>query len=91
MRKRRLHRVAEYLKTVDFYHDTFDLEDDIEQVLAEYGICDAFTDKELGQLQKDLRPLAERNEFNEALRYAANTETVGGIRMVNILNQSPEI
>jgi hypothetical protein len=86
MRKMKLYNLIKHLKSVDFYHDTFDLEDKgIEGVLAEYGICDEFTDEELQELKIDLYEMAERNEFREAVRFAENTECVEGMQMVEVV------
>ena len=85
MRKMKLHRLVEYLKSVEFYHDTVDLEDEgVRKVLGEYGIHDEWTTAELQELNKELYGLAEKNEFREAMKFAANAEVVEGMRMVEI-------
>ena len=85
MRRMKLFNLVEYLKSVDFYHDTFELEEKgLREILSEYGINDEFTEEELKELRKDLYELAEKNEFGEAMILAANTETVGGMRMVEV-------
>ena len=84
MRRMKLYRLVEYLKSVGFHHDTFDLEEGAEKVLAEYEIYEHFSDEELQELRKDLYGLAEQNEFSEAMRLAANTDVIEGMRMVEI-------
>jgi len=71
----RLFRLVEYLKSVDFYHDTFDLEEQgIQKVLSEYGINDELAEEELQELRKDLHDMAEQNEFREAIVLATAME-----------------
>jgi hypothetical protein len=81
MRSIKLFNLIKYLKSVDFYHDRCDLEEEgIEKILAEYGICDDFTAEELAELQKDVYEMAEKNEFREAVRLA-NMESDGMIEV----------
>lgn len=71
MRNVKLNRIVEYLKSVEFYHDTFDLSElGVEKVMAEYGICEEFSDSEVSELSNELEKLAEQNEFREAARLA---------------------
>jgi len=75
MRKMKVHKIVEYLKLVDFYHDTFDIEDlGIEDVLMAYGGFGWLTDEELSVLKNELYRLAERNEFKEAASLANHTD-----------------
>lgn len=68
-------RLVEYLKSVGFYHDTFDLEDEgVRGILSEYGVHDDFSEAELEELRKDLYEIAEQNEFREAATLTANPE-----------------
>ncbi len=79
MRNMKLFNLIKHLKSTDFYHDTFDLEDEgVMGVLEDYGICDEFTEEELEELRKDLYEMAEQNEFREATILATNIEAVGG-------------
>ena len=67
MNRMKLFNLVQYLKSVDFYHDTFDLEEQgIPEVLSEYGINDKLGEEELQELRKDLHDMAEKNEFREA-------------------------
>ena len=76
----KLFNLVQYLMSVDFYHDTFDLkEEGIEKILRQYGICDEFAEEELQELRKDLLELAEKNEFREAAMWARDAETEGMI------------
>ena len=85
MNRIKLFQIIEYLKSVDFYHDTFDIEDEgVREILSEYGINDELTEGELQELKKDLYPLAEQNEFREAMVLAASREAVGGMTMVDL-------
>lgn len=71
MRSLKLNRIVEYLKAVEFYHDTFDLSEfGVEKVMAEYGVCEEFSDEEISELKSELLKLAEQNEFREAARLA---------------------
>ena len=37
----KLYRLVEYLKSIEFFHDTFDLEDEgVSGVLSEYGLTE---------------------------------------------------
>jgi len=68
MRELKLHRLIEFLKSVEFYHDTFDIaENGIREILYEYGIYDFLTKEELEVLRKELHDVAEQNEFREAV------------------------
>lgn len=85
MRRMKLYGIVEYLRSVDFHHDTFDLEEqEVKEILSAYGIDDEMTAAELQQLSQDLYPLAERNEYRQALRLAASQEAVGTMRMVDM-------
>ena len=78
MRSMKLFNIVKYLKSTDFYHDTFDLEDEgVMGVLEDYGICDEFPEEEVEELRKDLYELAEKNEFREAMFLTSNTEIDG--------------
>ena len=80
MNRMKLFKIVEYLKSVDFYHDTFDIEESgIEEILGEYGICEEFTEEELKELRRDLYDLAEQNEFREAMFLASSTEIDGTV------------
>ena len=68
MNRMKIHRTVEYLKVSGFYHDTMDVEDGIEKILAEFGIYEEFTEEEMAELRKELFRLAEQNEFNEIVR-----------------------
>jgi len=73
MRNMKLHRIIEYLKSVEFYHDTFDVTGEgIRAVLAKYGINDEFTAEELQVLSEAVYLLAEQNEFSQAVYLATN-------------------
>ena len=73
MRRMKLFNMVEYLRSVDFYHDTFDIEDvGVAEILMEYDIYDEFTEQELQELRKDLHEMAEKNEFREAIAIAVN-------------------
>ena len=88
MRRMKLHGIVEYLKSrsVDFYHDTFDLgEEGVEGILNDYEIYEHFSDEELQELRKDLYELAEKNEFRKAVISAANTEVIEGMRMLEVM------
>ena len=77
MNRKRIHRIVEYLKTVEFYHDTYDLADESTQgVLCAYGIYDIFSPEELRILQNELHALAEQNEFREAA-FLAGADALG--------------
>ncbi len=83
MNRIRLFNLIQYLKSVEFYHDTFDLENQgIQGVLREYGISDEFAEEELQELKKDLRDMAEQNEFREAMVLAGNTENGEIVKML---------
>lgn len=70
MREIKLFNTIQYLRGVDFYHDTFDLEDEgIEKVLMDYGIFDEFSKTELAEIEKDLSKMAEINRLCEARRF----------------------
>lgn len=85
MNRMKIYQIVEYLKHVDFYHDSHDLEEmGVVSILSEYGIHNAFTDQELQAVSDELHPLAERNEFREAARLAGNSESVAGLRMVDL-------
>ena len=78
MRKMKLFGLVQYLKSVEFVHDTFDLEDkSTEGILGEYGVYDEFADDELRELRIELYKLAEQNEFREASIIAATGSALG--------------
>jgi len=78
----KLFNLVQYLKSVDFYHDTFDLEEEgIRAILQEYDIYDELSEEELQELSKDLFELAEQNEFREAVVLAANAASDGMIEV----------
>jgi len=67
----KLFNLVQYLMSVDFYHDTFDLEEEgIEKILRQYGICEEFSTEEIEELRRELNELAEQVEFGEAVRLA---------------------
>ena len=85
MRSMKLFNLVKHLKSVDFYHDTFDLEEQgVKGVLEDYGICDEFAEEELQELRTDLIEMAERNEFREVMRFVDNAEVVEGMQMVEM-------
>ena len=85
VRRMKLLGTVAYLKSVDFYHDTFDLEEKgVRGILQEYGIYDEFTEEEVQELRKELYGLGERNEFREAMRLTTDTEGVGGMRSIEV-------
>jgi len=85
MRSMKLFNLIKHLKSVGFYHDTFDLEEEgVRGVLSDYGICDEFTEEELQELRKDLFEMAERNEIKEVMRFVDNSESVEGMKMVEM-------
>jgi len=72
MRELKLHRLIEFMKSVELYHDTFDIDEKgIREILYEYGIFDYLTKEELKVMKEELYDLAERNEFREAMVLAA--------------------
>ena len=69
MRRKKLHAIIEYLKQVEFYHDTFDIEDQgVKGILGEYGVHDQISAEESFALREELHDLAEQNEFREVAR-----------------------
>ena len=75
MNRIKLYKVIEFLKSVDFYHDRFDIEENgIRKILMEYGIYTDFTEEELQELERDLFELAEHNEIREAIVFATHLE-----------------
>ena len=75
MNRMKLYKAVEYLKSVDFYHDTFDLEDEgVEWILKEYGIYEQLSEQEQQELKKDLYELGEKNEFREAIVLASKID-----------------
>lgn len=84
MRRMKLFNLVKHLKSMDFYHDTFDLEEEgVKEVLMDYGICDSFSEEELQELNRDLYEMAERNEFREAVRLA-DIDAIEEMAMVEI-------
>jgi len=78
----KLFHLVQYLKSVEFYHDTFDLkEQGIRAILQEYDIYDELSEDEVQELSKDLYELAEQNEFREAVVLAGNAESDGMIEV----------
>ena len=85
MRSMKIYRIVEYLKRTEFYHDTYDIEDNsVEAILQNYDICDSFSDEELAELTQEVTKLALRNELREAVHIASNLESVGTMRMVEL-------
>ena len=77
MRKIKLFNLIQYIKSVEFYHDTFDLEEEgIKGILKEYGIYDEFTEDELQEFKQELYDMAEQNEFREAMVMASKMDLV---------------
>ena len=69
VRRTKLNKIIEYLKTNGFYHDLPDFEEkSMSEILSEYGIIEDFTDDEIVELKKDLCRMAEQNEFSEISR-----------------------
>ncbi len=77
MRGLRIYQIVTYLKSVEFFHDTFDVIDDVEGVLAAYDICEDFSDAEIAELRSELFKLAEQLEFQEVVRVALNARSYG--------------
>ena len=68
-----VYRIVNYLKTAGFYHDTFDIDDDgVSKILTEYDVFENLNEHEKTLLERDLRGLAEQNEFREAARMATS-------------------
>ena len=85
MMSRKVHNTIEYLKQKKFFHDTFDLADeDIEYVLATYGVTQQFTEEESAILTQELHRLGEQNEFREAILSTRKSEVVGGMQMLEV-------
>ncbi len=76
MRKLKLFRTIEYLKTKDLFYDVEDVDDDIEGVLAYYGISENFTDSELYVIREELKDIIEQQEFIEAAHSAMYAEVI---------------
>ena len=72
MRGLRIYQIVMYLKSVEFFHDTFDVVDDVESVLAAYDICEDFSDAEIAELRSELFKMAQQLEFQEVVRIALN-------------------
>lgn len=84
MRGMKVFNLVRYLKSsVEFYHDTLDLEEDIREVLKAYGIYDDFTDEEAQELRQELSELAEENELREAVRLVSEREFSDDTRMID--------
>jgi hypothetical protein len=72
MNRMKVHNTVEYLKMVDFYHDTFDIEDGIDKVLAEYDVYQNMSAEELWVLERELQKMAQQNEFREIAHVVTN-------------------
>ncbi|MBU0628277.1 MAG: hypothetical protein KKC75_03750 [Nanoarchaeota archaeon] len=69
----KVYRIVEYVKQSGFVYEVDELKEDIEGILANYGIID-LCDEEYDLLRAELLPLAEQFEFSEVLHLVAEHE-----------------
>ena len=74
MNRYKLHTAVEYIKTQpEFPFDVYDVEDDVQQVLAYFGLHPQLDDEERNELKRDLRELALASELAEIERVVVST------------------
>ena len=76
MNRYKLHTAVEYIKTQpEFPFDVYDVEDDVQQVLAYFGLHPQLDDEERNELKRDLRGMALANELAEIERVVVPSGT----------------
>lgn len=69
--KYKIYRMVEYIKLFDFEFDTYEVMENLNEVLAYYGVADIdLADEECTLLTDELLQLAEQFEFSEAAHLA---------------------
>ena len=82
MNRYKLHMVVEYIRTQpEFPFDVYDVEDDVQQVLAYFGLHPQLDDEERNELKRDLLELALASQLAEIERTVvpSGTPTVRGV------------
>ncbi|MBU2541738.1 MAG: hypothetical protein KJ593_07525 [Candidatus Omnitrophica bacterium] len=69
-----VYRVVEYVRQFDVWFDVEDVLDDLQGVLASYGVCAVLTGWEQELLKAELVGLAEQAEFREVSRLVLKEE-----------------
>lgn len=70
----KLHNTVEYIKQYPFEYEIIEVEENLKEILLNYGIEDNFTEEEIAMLNEELSKLAEQFEFNEAAYIALKDE-----------------
>ena len=68
MRRVKMNRIIEYIQHLGFDYDTYDVEENFDGILCQYGIYEVFDEEERAQLKAELYQLAEQYEFREMIR-----------------------
>ena len=69
LNKNRIHKIVEYLKSLKFDEDYFELINlGIDEILRKYGLSNNLTNQEKAEVFKELINFIEENEFNEIER-----------------------
>ena len=75
MNRRKLNQTVEYIRTqAEFPFDVLDVEEDIEAVLAYFGLHPELDDEERSELLSDLYPIASAAELAEMFRLVDEEE-----------------
>ena len=66
MNRYKLHRIIEYIRMQEeFPFDVLDVEEDIEAVIAYFGLHPELDDEERAEILRDLYPIANEAELAE--------------------------
>jgi hypothetical protein len=75
--RHKIHRIVEYIKLFEFEFEISDVEENLDNVLGNYGLLEIdLTAEEYKLLKNELLPLAEEYEFSEVSRLALQEESL---------------
>ena len=79
MDRRKINRIVEFVRCMDFSYDTDDVIEGLSGILSNYGIYNVLDREEYFMLMDELLKLAERAEIAEAVRWASMNLKCGQI------------
>ena len=68
MKANEIHRIVEYIRTAGIGFDAADLEEDVREVLGQYGFIDGLADEDVQILKGELLPMGLAVELAEVAR-----------------------
>ena len=79
MDRRKINRIVEFVRCMDFSYDTDDVIEDLSGILSSYGVYDALTNDEYYLVLEEFLELSERAEMRESVRWASMNLKCGQI------------